>query len=85
MTEMYIKWRNQLYGYLKDKVRGVLTCEVNEDTNSLYLCVTKDGDKFERGIFGLDGKVLTQGFNVKKEGDWFLRQYEAYIKSKYMR
>lgn len=85
MPEVYRIWRNKLYNYLKDKVKGVLTCEVNEDTASLYLCVATGDDRFERGIFGLDRRMLTGDFDFQKEGDWFLRQYKEYICSKYIR
>lgn len=85
MPEVYRKWRNKLFYYLKDKVRGKLTVEINEDTASLYLRVDDRLGRFERGIFELDRRMLTGDFNAEREGEWFLRQYQNYILGKFIR
>lgn len=84
MPEVYRIWRNKLFNYLKDRVRGKLTVEINEDTDSLYLRVDDQLGRFERGIFNLDGRMLTGDFNAEREGKWFLRQYQQYILGKFI-
>jgi len=85
MPEIYRKWRNQLYYYLKDRIKGRLMIEINDDTASLYLRVDDDHGRFERGIFELDKMMLTGSFDYKKQGKWFLNQYKRWILSRYIR
>lgn len=79
MPEVYRIWRNKLFKVLKDRIKGKVTVEINEDTASLYLAVEDSLGKFERGIFNLDGRMLVGDFNAELEAKKFINAYKLWI------
>jgi hypothetical protein len=84
MPEVYRIWRNKLFKVLKDRIKGNVTVEINEDTASLYLAVEDSLGKFERGIFNLDGRMLVGDFNAELEAKKFINAYKLWILGRFV-
>ena len=84
MPEVYRIWRNKLFKELKDRIKGKVTVEINEDTASLYLAVEDSLGKFERGIFNLDSRMLIGDFDAGLEARKFVNAYKLWILTHYV-
>ena len=84
MPEVYRIWRNKLFRVLKERIKGKVTVEINEDTASLYLRVDDQLGRFERGIFNLDGRMLVGDFNAELEAKKFINSYKLWVLGHYV-
>ena len=85
MPEVYESYKNQLFNALKDKVKGYVLISINEDTDSLYVCISRGAHKFEYGVFELQNRMLFGTWDAEEIAKGILISYKRDILKHYLK